>query len=59
MMALNAHLVELGEKHRLLERKIQEATARPGFSDAEVRRMKREKLKIKDEIARLQSSTRH
>ncbi|MBA4174112.1 MAG: hypothetical protein C0511_16015 [Hyphomicrobium sp.] len=58
-MALNAHLAELDEKHRLLERKIQEATARPGFSDAEVRRLKREKLKIKDEIARLESATRH
>ncbi len=58
-MALNAHLVELGEKHRLLERKIQEAIASPGSSDTEIRRMKREKLKIKDEIARLQDGTKH
>ena len=58
-MALDAHLVELGEKHRLLERRIQEAAARPGSSDAEIRRLKREKLKIKDEIARLQGATRH
>lgn len=58
-MALNAHLAELGEKHRLLERKIQEALASPSSSDAEIRRMKREKLRIKDEIARLESGTRH
>lgn len=58
-MALNAHLVELDEKHRLLEKKIQEATARPGSNEVEIRRMKREKLKIKDEIARLQNTTRH
>lgn len=58
-MALNAHLAELGEKHRLLELKIQEAMARPGFNDMEVRRMKHEKLKIKDEIARLRDATRH
>lgn len=58
-MSLNAHLVELGEKHRLLERRIQEASSRPGFSEMEIRRLKREKLKIKDEIARLQGATRH
>lgn len=58
-MALNAHLAELGEKHRLLERRIQEAMASPGSSDTEIRRMKREKLRIKDEIARLQDATRH
>ncbi len=58
-MALNAHLAELGEKHRLLERKIQEEMSRPGSSDADIRRMKSEKLKIKDEIARLEARTRH
>jgi hypothetical protein len=58
-MALDAHIVELGEKHRLLERRIQEAVARPGSSDTEIRQLKREKLRIKDEIARLEGRTRH
>jgi hypothetical protein len=59
MMALSAHLQELSEKHRLLERRIQEEMARPGSDDLEIRRMKQEKLKLKDEIVRLESDTRH
>lgn len=59
MMALQAHLQELSEKHRALERRIQEEIARPGSTDAEIRRLKQEKLKIKDEIVRLESDTRH
>lgn len=57
-MALDAHLQELSEKHRQLERRIEEETARPGSDDMEIRRLKQEKLKLKDEIARL-SETRH
>lgn len=59
MMALQAHLQELSEKHRLLERRIQEEIARPGSDDSAIRRMKQEKLKLKDEITRLESDTRH
>ena len=59
-MALGAHLAELAEKHRLLERKIENAVAHPGSDDLEIHRLKLEKLKIKDEMARLsQSETRH
>ena len=54
MMALAAHLAELAEKHRILKRKIEEEIARPGSDDLEIHRLKVEKLKIKDEIARLQ-----
>lgn len=58
-MALSAHLQELSEKHRQLERRIEEEMARPGSDDLEIRRMKQEKLKLKDEISRLQVETRH
>ncbi len=58
-MALSAHLHELSERHRQLERRIEEAVARPGSDDAEIRRMKQEKLKLKDEMARLEAGTRH
>ena len=60
-MALAAHIAELAEKHRLLERRIEEEVARPGSDDIEVHRLKLEKLKLKDEIARLSSDseTRH
>jgi len=58
-MALSSHLVELSEKHRLLERRIAEEASRPGSDDAAIRRLKAEKLKLKDEIVRLQSDRRH
>ena len=58
-MALSAHLQELSEKHRQLERRIEEETLRPGSDDLAIRRLKQEKLKLKDEIVRLESTTRH
>ena len=57
-MALAAHIAELAEKHRLLERKIEEEVARPGSDDIEIHRLKLEKLKLKDQIARLSSDGR-
>jgi hypothetical protein len=59
LMALSSHLAELSEKHRMLERKIEEEVARPGSDDAVIRRLKQEKLRLKDEIARLERETRH
>jgi hypothetical protein len=58
-MALSAHLAELAEKHRALEERIEKAVASPGVDDVEIGRMKREKLKLKDQIERLKKETRH
>lgn len=58
-MALSAHLQELSERHRQLERRIEEETSRPGSDDLMIRRLKQEKLKLKDEIVRLEYPTRH
>jgi hypothetical protein len=58
-MTLAAHLAELSEKHRLLEVKIQEELARPGSDDLHISKLKKEKLKIRDEMARLESTQRH
>lgn len=58
-MAMAAHLAELSEKHRALEQRIQQEVSRPGSDDAEIRKLKQEKLKLKDEIERLQGATRH
>lgn len=57
-MALIAHLSELSEKHKLLKRRIEQEMARPARDDSRLRKLKVEKLKVKDEIARL-SGTRH
>ena len=55
-MALSAHLHELAEKHRQLDRRICEEMARPGSDDVVIRRMKQQKLKIKDEIESILAS---
>ncbi len=58
-MALSGHLQELSQRHSALERRIEQEMARPGSDDLEIRRMKQEKLKLKDEITRLEAETRH
>ena len=58
-MSLDAHLTELSEKHKTLEKKIQEAMTHPSTDAAELNRLKLEKLKLKDAIARINRPTRH
>ena len=60
-MSLAAHLAELSEKHKLLDRRIEQELSRPGASDVEIRRLKLEKLRLKEVIAQLENrtSTRH
>jgi hypothetical protein len=53
-MSLAADLARLSEKHRLLELKIREEMARPGADDTQIGQWKREKLKLKDQMAKLQ-----
>ena len=56
-MAVDAHLEELTEKHRALGKRIEEEMARPHGDSLQITKLKREKLQIKDEIARLQEIT--
>jgi hypothetical protein len=53
-MPLNPHLVELESQHRALEDEITEALAHPSTDDTKIAELKRRKLQVKDEIARLQ-----
>jgi hypothetical protein len=59
LMAIAAHLAELAEKHRALDERIDRAISSPATDDAEIRRLKSEKLKLKDEMERLSKATRH
>ena len=59
LMTLAGHLAELSEKHRMLELKIQEEISRPGSDDLQINRLKKEKLKIKEEMLKLQGDSRH
>ncbi len=53
-MSLQAHLGELHAKHRALEAQLAEAMNHPASTDAELAELKRKKLRIKDQISRLE-----
>ena len=53
-MSLKAHIGELHAKHRALEVELADAMNHPASTDAEIAELKRKKLRIKDEITRLQ-----
>ena len=52
-MNLAGHITELRRKHETLNRMIEEEQRRPAVYDLELSRLKREKLKLKEEIVRL------
>ncbi len=58
-MALDAHIAELAEKHRALERKIEQERLRPLADDLKIADMKRKKLRLKDEMERLRHQVTH
>ena len=59
-MSLQSHLSELAAKHKALEGELQDALAHPSSSDQEIAELKRKKLKLKDEMIRLESQlSRH
>jgi hypothetical protein len=53
-MSLQAHLSELHAKHKALEAELADAIAHPASSDEEIAQLKRKKLRLKDEIVRLE-----
>ncbi len=55
-MALSSHLEELRKKHHTLSAKVEEAQKSPGTSDYEITDLKKQKLRLKEEIDRLQSA---
>ncbi len=52
-MAIESHLAELERRHQALEQEINEALTHPSTDDLKVVELKRRKLHVKDEIARL------
>ena len=56
-MALETgHIQELSEKHKKLEQIIEAEMASPVWNEIRVAALKKEKLRIKDELERLRSS---
>lgn len=52
-MSLGAHLQELKKKHQALSQRVEEAQRSPGMDDLAIRELKKEKLRLKEEIERL------
>lgn len=55
-MALDAHLVELTGKHHALDERIVAELSRPMTDTLKIAELKKQKLRLKDEIARLSQS---
>lgn len=56
-MSLQAHISELEAKHHALKTEIETVQASPSADDLHVHELKRQKLRLKDEIARLRADT--
>lgn len=57
-MAMEQQLAELERRHKILEKEIDEALTHPGTDALTVTELKRRKLQVKDEIAKL-TATHH
>ena len=56
-MAIQAHLVELKRKHKVLENELHEALVHLSTDDLEIAELKRRKLMVKDQIERLRQQS--
>ena len=56
-MSMASHLSALEQKHKALERQIEDELSRPSADEIRVRQLKRQKLKLKDEITRLKTNS--
>jgi hypothetical protein len=52
-MSIQAHRVELEKQHKALEHEIYKSQKHPSCDDLKITQLKRLKLRVKDEIARL------
>jgi hypothetical protein len=54
-MALHGHIEELSEKHKKLEALIEDEMTHPDWNEYRVAALKKQKLRIKDELEKLRS----
>lgn len=52
-MAIEARIRELGVRHQSLDRAIQDETSRPASDELRLRQLKRQKLRLKEEMETL------
>ncbi|HBN31017.1 MAG: DUF465 domain-containing protein [Rhodobacterales bacterium] len=53
-MNMSSHLHELQKKHEALSKQVETAQRSPGSNDLEIGEMKKQKLRLKEEIERIQ-----
>ncbi|MBT8475286.1 MAG: DUF465 domain-containing protein [Alphaproteobacteria bacterium] len=54
-MTLSSHLQELRKKHQSLSEMVEQAQRSPATDDFQITELKKQKLKLKEQIERLQS----
>ena len=55
-MTLGSHLQELKKKHESLSAEVEDAQRSPGSDDIQITELKKQKLRIKEEIYRLEGA---
>ena len=55
-MAIEARIRELGVRHQSLERAIEDEVSRPAADTARVHELKRQKLRLKEELESLKAA---
>jgi hypothetical protein len=56
-MAVEAHIREVADKHRKVQQMIEDEMAHSGWDEMRVAALKKEKLRLKDELERLRASS--
>ena len=56
-MSLNSHVEELKRKHQTLSDRVETLQRTPSASDAEIADLKQQKLKIKEQISRFETTS--
>ncbi|SFO89107.1 YdcH family protein [Tranquillimonas alkanivorans] len=52
-MSLSSHLNELRRKHQTLSQEVETAQRSPGSNDLQIAELKKQKLRLKEQIQRL------
>lgn len=55
-MSVGSHIAELRKKHQALSEEVEQALRSPSSDDLHIAELKKHKLRIKEEIARLEST---
>ncbi len=56
-MAAEAHIQELSDKHQKLQELIESEMSHSGWDEMRIAALKKEKLRLKDELERLRAQT--